>query len=87
MIEFQVDPDVAYLLLILGIDSNLSDDFGRSIVYGLSGLTTIITVSFVGGLPFIFATFVLGIVYWNGKGLKELNILFTNTLHSLQLLK
>ena len=87
MIEFQVDPDVAYLLLILGIDSNLSDDFGRSIVYGLSGLTTIITVSFVGGLPFIFATFVLGIVYWNGKGLKELNILFTNTLHSVQLLK
>ena len=87
MIEFQVDPDVAYLLLILGIDSNLSDDFGRSVVYGLSGLTTIITVSFVGGLPFIFATFVLGIVYWNGKDFKELNILFTNTLHSLQLLK
>jgi hypothetical protein len=55
------------LLLIIGIDSNLSDDFGRSIMYMLSGLTTIITVSFVGGFPFIFATFVLGIVYWNGK--------------------
>ena len=51
----------------LGIDSNLSGDFGRSIMYGLSGLTTVITVSFVGGLPFMLATFVLGIVYWNGK--------------------
>ena len=87
MIEFQVDPDVAYLLLILGIDSSLSDNFGKSIIYGLSGITTIITVSYVGGLRFIFASFVLGIIYWNGKGLKELNILFTNTLHSLQLLK
>ena len=36
-------------------------------MYGFSGLTTILTVSFVGGLPFMFATFVLGIVYWNGK--------------------
>ena len=52
---------------ILGIDSSLSDNFGRSVMYALSGLTTIITVSYVGGLPFIFATFILGIVYWNGK--------------------
>ena len=51
----------------LGIDSNLSGNFGRSIMYALSGLTIIITISFVGGLPFIFAAFVLGIVYWNGK--------------------
>ena len=48
-------------------------------MYGLSGLTTIITVSYVGGLPFVFATFVLGILYWNGTDLEELNILFTNT--------
>ena len=67
MVEFQVDPDIDYLLFILGIDSNLSDDFGRSITYGLSAITTIITVSFVGGLPFIFVTIVLGIVYWNGE--------------------
>ena len=50
-------------------------------MYGLSGLTTIITVSYVGGLPFIFATFILGILYWNGTDLKELNVLFTNTSH------
>ena len=78
-VGFSFKPDIDYLLLILGIDSNLSDDFGRSIMYGLSGLTTIITVSYVGGLPFVFATFVLGILYWNGTDLEELNILFTNT--------
>ena len=50
-------------------------------MYALSGLTTIITVSYVGGLPFIFATFILGILYWNGTDLKELNVLFTNTSH------
>ena len=67
MVEFQVDPDVDYLLVVLDIDSNLSDDFGRSVMYWLSGITTVLTISFVGGLPFIFATIVLGIVYWNGK--------------------
>lgn len=50
-----------------GIDSSLSDNFGRSIMYGLSAVTTILTVSFVGGLPFIFAAVVLGALYWNGK--------------------
>lgn len=50
-----------------GIDSTLSDNFGRSIIYGLSATTTIITVSAVGGLPFIAAACLLGIVYWNGK--------------------
>ncbi|RDB27902.1 ATP-dependent bile acid permease [Hypsizygus marmoreus] len=48
-----------------GIDSSLSDNFGRSIIYGLSALTTIITVSVVGGLPFVFAICVLGIIYYN----------------------
>ena len=65
-----VDPDVD-LLLVLGIDSSLSNDLGRSIMYGLAGLTTIFIISFVGGLPFIFASFVLGIVYWNGKRWKK----------------
>ncbi|PPR02009.1 hypothetical protein CVT24_011132 [Panaeolus cyanescens] len=48
-----------------GIDSNLSDNFGRSIIYGLSAATTIITVSIVGGLPFILAAAVMGYLYWN----------------------
>jgi ABC-type multidrug transport system fused ATPase/permease subunit len=50
-----------------GIDSSLSDNFGRSIMYGLSAATTIITVSVVGGLPFICAVIILGIIYWNGN--------------------
>ncbi|KIM46655.1 hypothetical protein M413DRAFT_440257 [Hebeloma cylindrosporum] len=48
-----------------GIDSSLSDNFGRSIIYGLSATTTIVTVSVVGGLPFIIAALILGIIYWN----------------------
>jgi hypothetical protein len=51
----------------LVIDSSLSSNFGRSIGLGFSALTTIITVSYLGGLPSILSTFVLGIVYWNGK--------------------
>jgi hypothetical protein len=36
-------------------------------MYGLSAATTIVTVSIVGGLPFIFAAMILGLIYWNGK--------------------
>jgi len=43
------------------IDSGLADDFGHSIIYGLSVLATLVTVSFVGALPFIVAT---GVVYY-----------------------
>ncbi|KDR79985.1 hypothetical protein GALMADRAFT_242167 [Galerina marginata CBS 339.88] len=48
-----------------GIDSTLSDNFGRSVIYALSAMTTLVTVSFVGGIPFILAALLLGIVYWN----------------------
>lgn len=45
----------------------MSDNFGRSIVYGLAALTIIITISIVGGLPFILAALVLSYVYYNGE--------------------
>ncbi|KAG9313459.1 hypothetical protein JVU11DRAFT_5783 [Chiua virens] len=48
-----------------GIDSSMSDHFGRSIVYGLAALTIIITISVIGGLPFILAALVLSYVYYN----------------------
>lgn len=44
----------------------MSDNFGRSIVYGLAATTIIITISVVGGPPFIIAALVLGYVYYNG---------------------
>ncbi|KAG6885741.1 hypothetical protein C0993_010568 [Termitomyces sp. T159_Od127] len=50
-----------------GIDSSLSDNFGRSVIYGLSALTTVVTVSVVGGLPFMFAMCILGFIYYNGN--------------------
>ncbi|THH21147.1 hypothetical protein EW146_g360 [Bondarzewia mesenterica] len=48
-----------------GIDSSLSDNFGRSIINGLSALTTLLAISAVGGLPFFFAALVLGLLYYN----------------------
>ncbi|GBE87301.1 ATP-dependent bile acid permease [Sparassis crispa] len=48
-----------------GVDSNLPDNFGRSVAYGLSALTTFVTISIVGGLPFVIAAIVLGILYYN----------------------
>jgi len=50
----------------IGIVSSLSDNFGRSIIYGLSAVTTLVTVSAVGGPPFILAAVILGLIYWNG---------------------
>ena len=51
----------------LGIDSSLSDNFGRTIICALSALTTIITVSYVGGLPFIIIIIGLGYLYYSGE--------------------
>jgi len=48
-----------------GIDSSMSDNFGRTIVYGLAALTIIVTISVVGGPTFIIAALILGYLYWN----------------------
>ena len=55
------------IVLFEGIDSSLSDNFGRTVVYGLSSITTLITVATVGGLPFVAAAALIGLVYYNGK--------------------
>lgn len=54
------------LKLFPGIDSNLSDNFGRSVIYAISASTTLITLSVVGGLPFFAAALILGFLYYNG---------------------
>ncbi|KAF7972890.1 hypothetical protein HWV62_16688 [Athelia sp. TMB] len=48
-----------------GIDSNMSDNFGRSIMYGLSAATTFVTISVVGGPGFVLAALILGSLYYN----------------------
>ncbi|KZV87123.1 multidrug resistance-associated ABC transporter [Exidia glandulosa HHB12029] len=48
-----------------GIDSNLSDNFGRSIINALSVTTTVCSVTYVGGLPFGVAAAAVGVIYWN----------------------
>ncbi|RXW15952.1 hypothetical protein EST38_g9897, partial [Candolleomyces aberdarensis] len=47
------------------IDSNLPDEFGRTTIFALSALTTIVTVSFVGGVPFLLFVMILGVLYYN----------------------
>ncbi|KAI0355834.1 multidrug resistance-associated ABC transporter [Trametes cingulata] len=48
-----------------GIDSSLPDNFGRSVFYAVSVLTTFITISVVGGPPFIVAAIIFGLLYYS----------------------
>ncbi|KAJ7108814.1 multidrug resistance-associated ABC transporter [Mycena epipterygia] len=47
-----------------GLDSNLSDNFGRSTIHVMSVITTVFAITFVGGPPFIVAAFFIGIIYY-----------------------
>ncbi|KAJ7147016.1 multidrug resistance-associated ABC transporter [Mycena epipterygia] len=47
-----------------GLDSNLSDNFGRSVIHTLSTMTSICTIGFVGGPLFVLAAFFMGVVYY-----------------------
>jgi ABC-type multidrug transport system fused ATPase/permease subunit len=47
-----------------GIDSSLSDHFGRSIINGMSAFATFIAISFVGGWPFVAVTLLVGVFYY-----------------------
>ncbi|KAI9068084.1 multidrug resistance-associated ABC transporter [Trametes sanguinea] len=48
-----------------GIDSSLPDNFGRSVFYAVSVLTTFVTVSVVGGPLFIVAAIIFGFLYYS----------------------
>jgi ABC-type multidrug transport system fused ATPase/permease subunit len=47
-----------------GIDSSLSDNFGRSIIYGMSAFATFATISIVGGWPFVAVTLFVSVLYF-----------------------
>ncbi len=55
-----------------GIDSNLPDNFGRSIINALSVATTFVTVSVVGGPPFMIAALIFGSLYYSSKSFPTL---------------
>ena len=50
--------------MLLGLDSSLSDNFGRTIVNALNVSVTILAMIYVGGLPFLIAAAVLGLFYF-----------------------
>jgi ABC-type multidrug transport system fused ATPase/permease subunit len=56
-----------------GIDSSLSDNFGRSVRNAISVSITLTTVSIVGGWPFLFALCILAILYWNGASVLRID--------------
>jgi hypothetical protein len=58
---------VSHISFESGIDSSLSDNFGRTIVGGLSVITTSITISVVGGPQFFLFFLLIGSLYWNGE--------------------
>lgn len=47
-----------------GIDSKLSDHFGRSIIYAMGALTTFATICVIGGWPFLLVTLLVGVLYF-----------------------
>ena len=51
--------------LELAIDSVLADHFGRTIVFGLNVLTTVLTITYVGGPLLLLALILLGVLYYN----------------------
>lgn len=54
-------------LTFLGIDSSLPDNFGRSVFYAASVLTTFVTVSVVGGPLFILAAVIFAFLYYSSE--------------------
>jgi hypothetical protein len=50
-----------------GIDSSLSDNFGRTMVGSFSVATTFITISVVGGPQFLLFVVIIGSLYWNSE--------------------
>ncbi|KAF8627345.1 hypothetical protein AX15_004416 [Amanita polypyramis BW_CC] len=74
-----------------GIDSTLSDNFGRSIMYFLSAMTTVVTVSVIGGPLFILAAIILGFLYYNvakiygqtSRDMRRLDSVYRSPLYSI----
>lgn len=61
-------PNKALTTSILpGIDSSLPDNFGRSVFYAASVLTTFVTVSVVGGPLFILAAVIFAFLYYSSE--------------------
>ena len=55
------------LTLAIGVDSNLPDNFGGSVAYLLSASTTFVTITYIGGLPFLLAAVIFGTLYYSSQ--------------------
>ncbi|EUC65182.1 multidrug resistance-associated ABC transporter, partial [Rhizoctonia solani AG-3 Rhs1AP] len=48
-----------------GVDSSVADNLGRTIMYALSVLITLATVTYVGGIRFFALACIMGMLYYN----------------------
>ena len=62
------------MTFVSGIDSSLADNLGRSVMYFTSATTTLLTITYIGGPPFLAAAIVLGVLYYNGEFYHNVNI-------------
>ncbi|KAG1862050.1 multidrug resistance-associated ABC transporter [Suillus subalutaceus] len=67
-----------------GIDSRLADHFGRSLVFALSFIVTVASVSFAGGVPSVIAIILLGFVYYDAaRDMRRLDSVARSPLYSI----
>ncbi|KAI0062503.1 ATP-binding cassette transporter [Artomyces pyxidatus] len=69
------------------IDSSLSDSFGRSIIHGLSMVTTLMTIIYLGGVPFLLCSLLIGMLYFNcnriSRDMRRLDSITRSPLYSI----
>jgi hypothetical protein len=58
---------VSHISLNSGVDSSLSDNFGRTIVGGLSVITTFLSIGIAGGPRFFLFIILIASPYWNSE--------------------
>ncbi|KIJ61824.1 hypothetical protein HYDPIDRAFT_95629 [Hydnomerulius pinastri MD-312] len=74
-----------------GIDSQLPDQLGRSMILALTLFMTLLSVTFVGGVPFLCAGIALGFIYYNvakaysraARGMRRLDSVSRSPLYSI----
>ncbi|KAK7061300.1 multidrug resistance-associated ABC transporter [Favolaschia claudopus] len=48
-----------------GIDSDLADHLGHCVLLCLGAITSLVTIAFIGGIPFVIIVIILGVFFYN----------------------
>jgi hypothetical protein len=66
------------LTILLGIDSSLADNLGRTFSYLLNVITVFTTITYIGGWQFLVAAAIIGSLYYNSASVRGLPSLSLN---------